>query len=259
MLEQFTTTITPLGRERMIRIYLPPGYQSNQEQRYPVLYMHDGQNLFRDEEASFGTSWGIADYLDQHGPALIVVGIDYSQEGIQRLDEYAPWPNREVIERLFGKEILGSGGEGKAYIDWLAQELKPLIDQRYRTLPDETAMAGSSMGALISTYAACAYPRIFRRIGSVSPAYWFNQREIEALIQESDLSALELFYMDVGTRESTGEIDARNYIEAAQRVATLIQAQVERTSCLVADGAEHNEAAWRARLPQIFGFLYGEG
>lgn len=256
MLEQFTTTITPFGRERRVWVYLPEAYATGQE-RYPVLYMHDGQNLFRDEDASYGMAWQIGDYLDQHGPELIVVGIECSHEGLQRLDEYAPWPNRDLIETLFGDSFEATGGEGKAYIDWVVQELKPLIDQRYRTQPEQTAMAGSSMGGLIATYAACAYPGIFRRIASLSSAYWFNQREIEALIRTSDLSAVERFYLDVGTNEWTLTIDPAAYIKASQAVHPLLAAQIERVQFAVIDGAEHNEIAWRRRLPQVIDFLYG--
>ena len=257
MLEQFATTITPLGRERTIRLYLPDGYATD-EKAYPVLYMHDGQNLYRDEDASFGISWGIAEHLDRTGLELIVVGIDCSHEGFQRLDEYAPWENRALIQALFGDTAAATGGQGKAYIDWVAQELKPLIDRRYRTVPDETAMAGSSMGGLISTYAACVYPQLFRKIASVSSAYWFNQAEIEALIQQSDLSAIDRFYMDVGTNEVTATIDSEAYIRSSTAVYGLLQPKIERLHFAIAQGAEHNEAAWRRRLPEIFGFLYAQ-
>lgn len=251
------TTITPFGRERRVWVYLPEGYAAGVK-AYPVLYMHDGQNLFRDEEASFGVAWGIADYLAQTDLGLIVVGIECSHDGLQRFDEYAPWPNHDLLRSLFGDAVTATGGEGKAYIDWVANELKPLIDKRYRTRPDQTAMAGSSMGGLISTYAVCAYPAIFRRVASLSSAYWFNQREIEALIRQSDLSPIERFYMDVGTNEWTVSIDPAAYIQASQAVYPLLQGQIERLQFQIIEGAEHNERAWRERLPAILGFLYGE-
>lgn len=257
MLEQFTMTITPFGRERRVWVCLPQAYAGGAE-HYPVLYMHDGQNLFRDEDASYGMAWRIGDYLDQHGPELIVVGIECSHEGLQRLDEYAPWPNPDLIKSLFGESFGATGGEGRAYIDWVARELKPLIDQRYRTLPEQTAMAGSSMGGLISTYAACAYPSIFRRVASLSSAYWFNQPEIEALIRSSDLSAVERFYMDVGTNEWTVTIDPAAYVRSSEAVHPLLAAKIERVEFAIIEGAEHNERSWSARLPQLFAFLYDD-
>jgi predicted alpha/beta superfamily hydrolase len=203
MFEHFKVPITPLNRERTIRVFLPKSYHENLDKTYPVLYMHDGQNLYRDEDASYGISWGISDYLDESGLELIVVGIDCA-EGLQRLDEYGPWKTT-AMDDMLTEERKSIGGEGKEYIDFLVYELKPLIDRKYRTNPEETSMAGSSMGGLISTYAACVYPSIFKRVASVSSAYWFNQEELEELIKISDLSDLERFYLDIGTKESDKE------------------------------------------------------
>lgn len=256
MLEEFVVQMTPFARERKVRIYLPVGYEETAT-AYPVLYMHDGQNLYRDADASFGTNWGIADSLDATGRGLIVVGIDCSQEGFGRLNEYGPWVNSTVGQELLGvNEPLG--GEGGAYIDWIVQELKPMIDQRYRTLPDDTAMAGSSMGGLISTYAACVYPSVFRRVAAVSSAYWFSQPEMEALIRRSDLSAVERFYLDVGTCEGDSPAGRARYVESSKAVYDLLKAKAGRVRFAIAEGAAHNEAAWRQRVPAMLQFLYSE-
>jgi predicted alpha/beta superfamily hydrolase len=90
MIEKFKVIITTLGRERQITIYLPENYAISSK-AYPVLYMHDGQNLFEDRDASFGVSWGIKDYLEQSGLELIVVGIDCNHSGYNRFNEYGPW------------------------------------------------------------------------------------------------------------------------------------------------------------------------
>lgn len=253
-MEQFKVTITPFGRERTVRVYLPLDYNTS-DKKYPVLYMHDGQNLFLDEDASFGTCWGIKQFLDDKGMDLIVVGIDC--DGEVRLDEYAPWPNETV-----GKEILNVdrvfGGEGKQYIDYIVSELKPFIDHTYRTIPEDTSMAGSSMGGLISTYAACTYPHIFKKVASVSSAYWFNQNEIEKLIAESDISAIDKFYLDIGTKEIADESRNQRFIESSRKVYDLLKGKVVDTRFVIAEGAEHNEKAWRERVPEIFGYLLGE-
>lgn len=256
MLQEFTVQMTPLSRERKIRVYLPVGYEESGK-AYPVLYMHDGQNLYRDADASFGTSWGIADYLDHAQLGLIVVGVDCNQEGYGRLNEYGPWVNPTV-----GQELLGVnepfGGEGGAYIDWIVHDLKPLIDGRYRTLPHDTAIAGSSMGGLISTFAACVYPTVFRRVASVSSAYWFSQAEIEALIRQSDLSGIERFYLDVGTCEGDSAESRSRYVASSQAVDNLLKEKITQVRFTIAEGAAHNEAAWRRRVPSILQYLYGE-
>jgi predicted alpha/beta superfamily hydrolase len=253
MYEHFEVKMTPLDRTRMVRVYLPEDYYKT-EKRYQVLYMHDGQNLYKDEDAGYGMSWGISDYLDQSNLDMIVVGIDCN-DGHKRLDEYSPWESSEM-RKVFAPELDGIGGEGKKYIDYLVHELKPMIDEKYRTLRDETSMAGSSMGGLISTYAACTYPEVFKRIASLSSAYWFNQEEIEQLIKESDLRSIEKFYLDIGTDESSGTIDSKRYIESSESIYTLLKEKVNDVKFVIAEGAVHNELAWRERIPAIFDYLY---
>lgn len=254
MLQQYSVRLTPLGLDRMIRVYLPRAHGQDGT-RYPVLYMHDGQNLFRDQDASFGTCWGVAEYLEQSGREIIVVGIDCNHEHYHRFNEYAPWENRELGPKLFGVPD-AFGGQARIYVDWIVRELKPFIDSRYRTLPDQIAMAGSSMGGLVSTYAACTYPTLFRRVASLSSAYWFNQQELEAYIRQSDLRHLERFYMDVGTEEVTGVVDRQTYIDSSQAVYALLREKVANLRFAVIEGGVHNESAWRARLPQVFGYLF---
>lgn len=254
MFDHFKVNITPFNRERMVRVYLPKTYNEDSSKTYPVLYMHDGQNLFKDEDASYGMSWKISDFLDDSGMELIVVGIDCG-DGLQRLDEYGPWKTKAMNE-LLTEEKKSIGGEGKEYIDYIVHELKPMIDRKYRTKPEETSMAGSSMGGLISTYAACVYPSVFKRVASVSSAYWFNQEEIEALIKISDFSEVERFYLDIGTKESARAIDNQLSIESSQKIYDLLKSKIKHCQFEVVKGAVHNEIAWRKRVPQIFSFLY---
>jgi predicted alpha/beta superfamily hydrolase len=254
MFEHFTVNITPFNRERMVRVYVPKSYHEDLSKKYPVLYMHDGQNLYKDDDASYGMSWGISEFLDESGMDLIVVGIDCA-DGLHRLDEYGPWITKALDDRLT-EEKQTIGGEGKAYIDYVVHELKPIIDRKYRTKPDETSMAGSSMGGLISTYAACVYPMIFKRVAAVSSAYWFNQKEMEELIQRSDLSGVERFYLDIGTEEASGDNDHQLYINSSQKIFELLKNKIKDCKFDVVEGAVHNEIAWRKRVPEIFTFLY---
>lgn len=253
MYEHFDVTITPLNRKRKIRVYLPDDYLETKK-RYNVLYMHDGQNLYCDEDAGYGMAWRIGEYLDKADMNLIVVGIDCN-EGLKRLDEYGPWTST-VMADVFSADRTSIGGEGKDYIEFIVNELKPLIDRTYRTNPDETSMAGSSMGGLISTYAVCKYPHIFKKVASLSSAYWFNQEEIETFIKESDLSQVERFYLDIGTKENTETIDDVVYIDSSREIYRLLKDKVLDCRFEIIDGAKHNEIAWRERVPMIFSYLF---
>jgi predicted alpha/beta superfamily hydrolase len=254
MIQEFKVAIEQFeGIERQIRVCLPSGYEESHE-HYPVLYMHDGQNLFRDEEASYGVSWGLADFLERSRTPLIIVGIDCNHEGLERLNEYAPWENPTVGPELLKFEGV-YGGKGKEYVEFLLKSLKPLIDEKYRTKPEETLMAGSSMGGLISTYAACRYPHVFSRVASVSSAYWFNQKEIESFIEESDLSALEKFYMDIGTDEDGSKVDAKHYIQSSEEIYRVFKEKGIEVRFDIIEGGKHHESAWRARMPEIIQYL----
>lgn len=144
MVENFTAHITPFGLDRNTFVYLPDDWQSS-GRRYPVVYMFDGHNLFFDSTATYGTCWGLKEYMDAHPQALIVAP-ECNHEGNARLEEYSPYD--------FVWQEYDIKGRGKAYLDWMVQELKPLIDAKYPTLPDRenTAIGGSSMGGLMSLY-----------------------------------------------------------------------------------------------------------
>ncbi|NCU04672.1 MAG: alpha/beta hydrolase, partial [Chitinophagaceae bacterium] len=153
-------SIPQLKRKRRIWVYLPEDYAFNKK-RYPVIYMHDGQNLFDVITSSFG-EWGADEAMDtvRKRNQCIIVGIDHGDS--KRMNEYNPYDSK------FGE------GEGDAYVDFLVQTLKPHIDQRFRTRPEVTAtsVAGSSMGGLISFYAVMKYPSVFGQAGVFSPAFW---------------------------------------------------------------------------------------
>ena len=254
MLQTFKVTIAQFGGiERQIRVCLPHDYNDSQEY-YPVLYMHDGQNLFHDVDASYGVSWGLADYLQKSKTPLIIVGIDCNHEGFERFNEYAPWENPTVGPELLKFEGV-YGGKGEAYIEFILHTLKPLIDEKYRTKPNDTLMAGSSMGGLISTYAACRYPHVFQRVASLSSAFWFNQTEIERFIEESDLNGLKRFYMDIGTDEDTSKVDAAHYIRSSEEVYEVIKKKNIDMQFEIIEGGVHHETAWRERMPKIIEYL----
>ena len=177
MVENFSAHITPFGLDRNTFVYLPDDWQSS-GRRYPVVYMFDGHNLFFDSTATYGTCWGLKEYMDAH-PQAIIVAPECNHEGNARLEEYSPYD--------FVWQEYDIKGRGKAYLDWMVQELKPLIDAKYPTLPDRenTAIGGSSMGGLMSLYGVTAHNETFSRAACLSPSVRFSFTEVKADIKKS--------------------------------------------------------------------------
>ncbi|MFC4793228.1 alpha/beta hydrolase-fold protein [Hymenobacter endophyticus] len=191
-----TFQVPQLNRTRRVWVYLPNDYGTAAAKRYPVLYMHDGQNVF-DACTSFSGEWGVDETLSQlqqqgvDATGSIVVAIDNG--GSDRLNEYSPWNNPQY-----------GGGQGDQYVDFLVQTLKPYIDQNYRTLTGRefTGIAGSSMGGLISTYAALKYPQVFSKVGVFSPAFWFAEKPLFQYLRQHPANPATRFYFVSGSSES---------------------------------------------------------
>ncbi len=235
---------TELGNTRDILVYLPPTYEGS-DRRYPVIYMHDGQNLF-DAATSFAGEWAVDQTLEsasEQGLEAIVVGIP--NVGAERTNEYSPFKD--------GKH---GGGRGDLYIDFLVNTVKPLIDADFRTLPEPhyTGIAGSSMGGLISIYAFFREPTVFGFAGVMSPSLWFANGAILDYIRDVPFAPGRV-YLDVGTNE--GELTLRN----VQRARDILIGKGYRLGwdllCVIDEGASHNEAAWRRRLRRELVFLIG--
>lgn len=150
-------------------MYLPPNYDESKS--FPVIYMHDAQNVFEGIPSAYG-KWNAFHSLNrlyhQTGWSYVVVAIEHGNE--LRHSEYSPWPHKTR-----------GGGEGKAYMEFVVKTLKPLVDSRFKTLPTakDTCIMGSSMGGLISTYAALEYGDVFGKVGAFSPAYWWCEEIYE--------------------------------------------------------------------------------
>lgn len=241
---------------RRVWIYLPPGYGGDTSRRYPVLYMHDGQNLF-DAAASYAGEWEVDEACERligsgEIPPLIVVGVENAREG--RLAEYTPWPDGKY-----------GGGGADAYLKEMATVLKPEIDARYRTLPDaaHTFMAGSSLGGLISAYAGYAYPSTWGGVMALSPSYWWASEKIAAWAAHKPKPPLRFFYQDMGTRERGADPGVEDYIAQLRRVKALALAQGfsdgQDFFSVEAQGHNHSEGAWAARFPFMLRLLFGAG
>jgi glycogen operon protein len=231
-----------LGNQRDILIYLPPGYDQS-ETRYPVIYMHDGQNLF-DEATAYGGEWQVdetMEALSRAGYPAIVVGIPNLAK--QRIDEYGPFPDAR-----HGR------GKGDQYLAFIVETLKPDIDQQFRTLPDRlhTGIMGSSMGGLISLYALFRYPEIFGFAGVMSPSLWFAERAIFPFVQQARFLPGTV-YMDIGRLKGPDEL-----ADFRRMCALLIDKGYHPGSdllCVEEPTAEHDEPAWSGRLHAALRFL----
>lgn len=250
MLETFKVNL--FNTERKIRVYLPHSYEKTSK-RYPVLYMHDGQNVFGSEEAIGGVSLELHEFLDKNEIDLIVVAIDLNTEGEERLNEYCPWTNGEFSEQLLGYKSL-TGGKGDDYLEFIVNQLKPEIDHTYRTIATDSYMAGISLGGLISIYAACRYPTIFRRVAGISTAFFRNQEGIENLLKRTDLSNMERVYLDCGTSES-GENPkvSELFLASNQAVYEILKERVPETKVQFHTivGGEHNYKTFKKRIPEV--------
>jgi predicted alpha/beta superfamily hydrolase len=250
MIEKFAIPVTPLtGKEpRTVYVYLPKAAK-DPEARFPVLYMFDGHNVFFDKDATFGKSWGMGKYLDRTKTPLIVVAVDCNHRlPFGRLSEYSPFP--------FEWEGFGKGiGRGTKFMNWLCNTLKPLIDERYPTLPgrETTYIAGSSMGGLMSLYAITAYNHVFSRAAALSPAVWIVHGRMEQLIRKSKYRPDTAVYLDFGQREFGGNKEMRRSF--MDTVNALEQQDVPIT-CRIVPNGDHNEATWEEQIPFFMPVLF---
>jgi predicted alpha/beta superfamily hydrolase len=254
-----------LGNHRDVLIWLPPTYAAG-DRRYPVIYMHDGQNLF-DAQSGYSGEWQVDETLTAlaaEGLEAIVVGLPNA--GQARSLEYNPYHFAEMPDLM---------GRGADYIRFLVETIKPLIDADFRTLPDaaHTTIAGSSMGGLISLYGFLLYPQVFGLCGAFSTAYWFGGCSLLPDVQ-ARAEGRGKVYLDVGTRE--GDIFAgrwidwkvrsddphESYVEGVQdlRDALLARGYRPGENLLYVEEADapHHESAWARRLPNALRFLLKE-
>lgn len=237
--------IPELNRVARVWIYLPKAYSgAKNKKRYPVLYMNDGQNVFDEHLSGYG-EWGIDECLDslvENGkPPCIVVAVE---AGAKRINEYNP----------YNTEKYGIG-EGDKYVDFLVKTLKPFIDKHYRTLKsaDNTLIAGSSLGGLISYYALLAHPEIFGKAGVFSPSFWIAP-QINTLTDSvgKDIRGKIFFYM--------GQAEGNSYVKDMKEIADNIGKRSDAIIYTVIDpDGRHNEQAWRKWFAEFYCWMMGDG
>lgn len=236
-------------RTRTIRVWMPKSYDDNSNKFYPVIYMHDGQNLF-DNKTSFLVEWEIDEsitrLIDENTfDGAIVVGIDNSN---RRINEYIP-KSVTYEEKLYE-------AEGELYGRFLVETLKPYIDSHYRTKKEckDTMIVGSSLGGVISFYIGLKYPEVFSKIGALSTAFHFFESPERELFYKSlnfeKLSNTKL-YLDASTRE-----DLWIYVEQVKNELKHRVLKPENIYTLVNGYHNHDEIAWRERFPLMLLWLY---
>ena len=250
---------TPKGKNRPLHIWLPDDWETSGK-RYSVMYFFDGHNLFLNEDATYGKSWGLKEFLDSWNREIILVGIECGHEGNERLSEYLPY--RVWLNKFFRK----FKPMGRETMDWIVGEIKPMIDKEYPTLPDweHTAIGGSSMGGLMSLYAGVHYNRVFSKAACVSSAIGFCMGSLMKDIQESQIIPGTRFYLSWGTKEAQGNKnpDIADRHSKTYRWNTRAAAALKRKGASIAlycqVGGEHCEADWEKQNPIYMNYLWKE-
>jgi predicted alpha/beta superfamily hydrolase len=242
--------IPQLGRTRRVWIYLPPDYAWS-DKTYPVLYMHDGQNVF-DAATAYAGEWGVDEALDSlHAagdPGVIVVAVDNGGE--RRMAEYSPWTHPQH-----------GGGDGDEYADFLATTLKPWIDRQFRTRPgpESTGIMGSSMGGLISLYAALRHPGVFGRVGVFSPSLWYSDSVFVMARAGVSSGPRPRMYFVSGGSEGPREMPRAVVVDQQRMIDTLAAAGWTPGTDLHAeapDDGTHAEWFWRREFPAAYRWLF---
>jgi predicted alpha/beta superfamily hydrolase len=243
------SAILPDPFDRVVSVYLPRAYFSEPCRRFPVFYLHDGQNLF-DERTAYipGHPWHVhttADRLTENGEIDPVILVGIANTGVRRMAEYTPTRDFKL-----------GGGEGQSYARLLAEELKPAIDAIYRTLPGPatTAVGGSSLGGLISLFLGFAHPDTFGRIAVMSPSIWWNNRNILGFVEDvRPLPELRI-WLDIGTAEGA------KHLRDTDQLFRLLKRRGWKEHVDLAyqrvPGGIHSEDAWADRFDDVLRFLF---
>lgn len=237
--------------ERTAYICLPASYYENEDKRYPVLYMFDGHNVFFDEDATFGTSWSMDAYMNEHQPQIIIAALECNKHPNNgRLEEYSPYT---FFDTHFGSVF----GHGQDTMEWFINVLKKEVDSSFRTLPDRehTFIAGSSMGGLMSLYALMEYNDVFSKAAALSPSLWTSPRNLHRIISKADLDPNTTIYMNYGSKEFCNHTNQRR---AYREIIGHLKERHVTVYHQIIQGGTHCEACWREQIPAFMEILLSE-
>lgn len=250
---------SPNGKNRPLHIYLPDNYEQTEE-RFPVMYFFDGHNLFSDEDATYGKSWGLKRFLDMWSKPMIIVGIECGHEGQERLCEYLPYPVEGGYFSHFDRM-------GDQTLQWMIEELKPVIDKEYRTYPfrECTGIAGSSMGGLMALYGVVHYNQWFSKAACVSSAIGFCMPALMADMNQHYMNPDTRVYLSWGTKEAYGvrniwrEDRSSDTYKCNLTVADKIRKSKALAKMYCQIGGSHCEADWERQVSGFMNFLWMGG
>jgi predicted alpha/beta superfamily hydrolase len=236
---------------RWAYVYLPTEARRDPKRRFPVLYMFDGHNVFFDEDATYGKSWGLKEFLEGWGKEIIIVGLECSHEGNQRLQEYCPYTFRG---KFWGGTLKGTG---KETLQWMVSELKPMIDREYRTWShrEATGIGGSSMGGLMALYAVTAYNDVFSKAACVSPSIGLVERRggpVFDTILSGSVDPDTQVYLSWGEKEDLHGFLSRD----VRRAEELLRQKGAGTFLLCQPDGSHCEADWERQVPVFMDHLW---
>ncbi|MDY4582215.1 MAG: alpha/beta hydrolase-fold protein [Candidatus Faecousia sp.] len=247
---------SPKGANRPLHIYLPEACL-HREERFPVMYFFDGHNLFSDEDATYGKSWGLKTFLEGWGKEMIVVGMECGHDGNERLSEYLPYRADP------GSWFAEYEPMGETTMDWIVKEVKPFIDRNYPTIPfrECTGIAGSSMGGLMSLYAAVRYNRWFSKAGCLSSAVGCCMGPLMQDLEECAFSPDTRIYLSWGSREAgvrdpdREDRGSRTY-HCNKQIALCAESRGAAVKLRCQVGGGHCEADWEKLVPEFMNFLW---
>ncbi|MBQ9825181.1 MAG: alpha/beta hydrolase [Solobacterium sp.] len=248
-IEEFTLSITPLSQSpRKIWVYLPESYDHTKK-KYDVLYMFDGHNLFDDNVATYGKSWGFKEYLDEKKLDLIVVGQDCNHTGTKRMDEYCPM----AAERLFGDAPIHFEGDFTA--KWFAEVLKKETEKRYRVYKsrNHVGIGGSSMGGLMAEYVIAHYSDVFSKAACISPAHYYCWEGLNELIAKTDVSESRIF-LSFGANEIKGRSELA--MSSLLEISHAFEAKGSHCYPYIQIDGNHSEASWEKLIPLFLEWMY---
>jgi predicted alpha/beta superfamily hydrolase len=249
-------------RSRALYVLLPKDYDSSITKRYPVLYMHDGQNMFDDSTAANG-EWHLDEVAEglmnaKKIPPMIIVGV--ATTGEFRIEEYTSTP---IMRPNAQGTMVSLGGRGDLHVQMLVEEIKPFIDSTYRTLNNRsnTALGGSSLGGLMTMYSGAKHPKVFGKLMVISPSVWWDKQRILQTVKDlaknmqRSGSERQRVWLDIGDQEGKEALDG------ARALHKLLKEKGWKSSKILqyteAKGAAHSESAWAMRLEPMLKYMFG--
>ena len=230
-----------LKTTKKIWVYLPQNYNTSAK-KYPVVYMHDAQNLF-DDKTSYAGEWNIDETLDSIKAQVIVIGIEHGGE--KRLEELTPFKHPKY-----------GGGQADSYLEFIVKTLKPKVDATYRTKTNaiNTAIMGSSLGGLVSFYATLKYPEVFGKVGCFSPSFWFCRKELNDLMAKTPDFKTKVYFL---CGDNEGDADVIPDMENVEKWVNTKRCECKkRNKKVIVKGGQHNEKLWRDSFKKAYLWLF---